>query len=317
MVLLKQCLLVLAFLGGFFASATSAISQESRAALVIGNSNYNHLPRLRNPANDAETIATALSNLGFTVFLASDLTQSELVKALAVYAEKSSTADVSLVYYAGHSAALGTQNLIFPTDFNPNNQQHISSLVKLSDVTALMQNGAGTNILLFDACQEPLTLDTSTGQIALQSLSPQNPPVGTLISYASTPGHAAHDGNGHHSIFAGALLDNLATPDVDIEKTLRLVRRDVIRNSQGVQVPQTNSSLITEFFLYPTVVQNTAKTLQNALMQNGFSQKPILSSIASGVLQPPQTPEISDEQMILRDILCAKLSPPRPAICSK
>lgn len=314
---LKPFLLMAAFLAGVFGYPTPIAAQESRTALVIGNSDYHNLPRLRNPANDAETIASALSNLGFTVFLASNLSQSELVRAVAIYADKSKTADVSLVYYAGHSAALGSQNLIFPIDFNPANQQHISSLVRLSDITALMQNGAGTNILLFDACQEPLTLDTPSGRIALRALTPQVPPVGTLISYASAPGAAAHDGTGHHSIFAGALLDNLAAPDVDIEKTLRLVRRDVIRNSQGAQVPQTSSSLITEFFLYPTRAENTTKTLQNTLLQSGFAQKPILSKIALGVASPDDTSSLSDEQVILRDVLCAKITAPRPAICSK
>lgn len=75
------------------------------------------------------------------------------------------------------------------------------------------------------------------------------PPVGTLISYASALGHAIHDGSGQHSLFTGVLLDNLDQPDIDIEQTLRRV---FTHNSQGVQVTQTRSSLVTDFFFYPT-----------------------------------------------------------------
>ncbi len=289
--------------------------------MVIGNSDYIVLPQLRNPESDSETLSTALANLGFTVYLANNLKHTELLHALVVYADKAKQADVSLIYYAGHSAAVGSQNLIFPIDFAPQNHQQLNALVKLSDITSLMQSGAQTNIILFDACQEPIVLQTQTGEIPLRSLSPPAPPVGTLISYASSAGHAAHDGLGHHSLFTGALLDNLAQPDIDIEQTLRRVRRDVARNSQGTQVPQTISSLVSDFYFYPTRPRNSAQSLQNALLHSGFGEKPILTKIASGVdtpnvATPPITP-LDAKNAILRDVLCAKLSPPRPSICQK
>lgn len=300
------------------AQASITAAQETRIALVIGNSDYIHLPHLRNPEGDAKTLSTALSNLGFTVYLANNLNHAELLTALAIYAEKSKQSDVSLIYYAGHSAALAQQNLIFPVDFDPKNQQQLGALVRLSDLTSLMQTGSRTNLILFDACQESITFQTELGEIPLRSLSPPAPPVGTLISYASSPGHAAHDGLGHHSLFTGALLDNLAQPDIDIEQTLRHVRRDVTRNSQGTQVPQTSSSLVTDFYFYPTRPVKTGKSLQSALLHSGFGGKPILKNIASGVQTPinePETPVVDTERTILRDVLCANLSPPLPAIC--
>jgi uncharacterized caspase-like protein len=303
-----------------FLQASSTVAQEDRIALVIGNSDYANLPRLRNPENDSETLSTALSNLGFTVYLANNLKHAEFLRALSIYANKAKNADVSLIYYAGHSAALGQQNLIFPVDFNPQDQQQLAALVKLSDITALMQNGPHTNIILFDACQEPITFKTLAGDIPLQTLSPTVPPVGTLISYASALGHAAHDGIGQHSLFAGALLDNLAQPDIDIEQTLRRVRRDVTRNSQGIQVPQTSSSLVGDFFFYPTRPYDSTQSLQNALLHNGFGEKPILDNIASGVKTPPMDQSSfgsATEKAILRDVLCANLAPPRPKVCEK
>jgi uncharacterized caspase-like protein len=297
-----------------------AVAQEDRIALVIGNSDYIHLPRLRNPEGDAETLSFALSNLGFTVYLANNLNHAELLRALAIYTDKAKDADVSLIYYGGHSAALAQQNLIFPIDFDPQNQQQLSALVKLNDLTELMQAGSRTNIILFDACQEPITFQTASGKKPLRALSPPAPPVGTLISYASAPGFAAHDGSGRHSLFTGALLDNLAQPDIDIEQALRLVRRDVTRNSQGTQVPQTSSSLVTDFYFYPTRVVDAKVSLQNALLHSGFGEKPILNNIASGVKipnHPAESAPTNTERTILRDVLCSNLSPPLPSICIK
>ena len=306
-------LTLLAFSCLFFAMPSFA--QERRVALVIGNSDYTALPELRNPENDAQTLSATLANLGFTVYLANNLKQSELIAAFATYSLKAKNADVSLIYYAGHSAALDDQNLIFSTDFDPNNSGEIPYLITLSDITDLMANGVGTQLIFFDACQEPMTIKTSGGNIKLRAITPKVPPVGTLISYASASGFAAHDGLGNHSLFTGALLDNLSMPDIDIEQTLRHVRRDVIRNSQGAQIPQTSSSLVSAFFLYPTETTNTSTSLQNALLQNGFSQKPILSDIASGITTPKKTQGLTGKQALLRDSLCEKIAPPRPKIC--
>lgn len=311
----KAKILITVFLATLGIASNLTFAQEQRMALVIGNSQYQNLPQLRNPANDAETMSKALANLGFTVFLANNLKHSELVRALGIYSKKSQKADISLIYFAGHGAALGNQNLMFPIDFDPKNSQHLDALVKLSDVSKLMQNGSRTNVIFFDACQEPLTLQTPGGQIDLKAVTPNVPPIGTLISYASATGSAAHDGSGNHSIFTGALLDNLGRPDTDIETMLRLVRRDVIQNSQGTQVPQTSSALVSEFMFYPTQNKSLNTSLQTALTQNGFSQKPILNKVSNGLTAPVETQKFSTEQLILRDVLCKKLSAPLPQIC--
>ena len=46
--------------------ASLELSAQRRVALVIGNGAYQHLPRLENPANDAQLIATTLQSDGFS-----------------------------------------------------------------------------------------------------------------------------------------------------------------------------------------------------------------------------------------------------------
>ena len=60
-----RILIVMSFmLAGMLAHPTWA---SERVALVIGNSDYDHVSRLANPANDASDIGAALARLGFAV----------------------------------------------------------------------------------------------------------------------------------------------------------------------------------------------------------------------------------------------------------
>ncbi|PWT92127.1 MAG: hypothetical protein C5B56_02755, partial [Proteobacteria bacterium] len=71
--------------------------------------------------------------------------------------------------------------------------------------------------------------------------------AGTLISFSTQPGNTAADGRGSNSPFTKALLQHVATPNVDVLAMLRQVRRDVMAETGERQIPWDNSSLIDEF----------------------------------------------------------------------
>ena len=64
-----------------------------------------------------------------------------------------------------------------------------------------------------------------------------------LVAYAAKHGELAVDGEGEHSPFAVALLQRIATPNVEINKLFRLVRDDVMEATAGRQEPYTYGSL--------------------------------------------------------------------------
>ena len=76
-------------------------------------------------------------------------------------------------------------------------------------------------------------------------------PAGTYIAYAAQPGASAYEGGGLHSPFTAALLAQMARPPQSIEETFRKVRIDVIRETNGLQVPWTRSSLVRRASLTP------------------------------------------------------------------
>src|SRR5437667_11749050 len=78
---------------------------ESRLALVIGQSAYKSVPALPNPINDAKAVAQMLTDSGFEVSTASDLSQSQIRDQLSEFAGKVASKggdSIALVFYAGH-----------------------------------------------------------------------------------------------------------------------------------------------------------------------------------------------------------------------
>src|ERR1700730_2414375 len=99
-------LLMRAFLGIVLTVwLTSMVSQsafaEKRVALVIGNSSYQNVARLGNPANDATAMTETLKGAGYDLLESRrDLKISEMRRVFRDFANRSRDADVAVVYYA-------------------------------------------------------------------------------------------------------------------------------------------------------------------------------------------------------------------------
>src|SRR5437868_13432043 len=94
----------------------AAQSQESRIALVIGNSAY-QAGALATPANDAGLIAQTLQAAGFDVVGARDLDEDSLRHTFRDFVDKASSAGpdtVAVVYFAGHGLQLEGENYLVP-----------------------------------------------------------------------------------------------------------------------------------------------------------------------------------------------------------
>ncbi len=89
---------------------------------MIGNSNYQHTQKLKNPINDATAIAASLKRLNFEVVAANDVTIESLAGVLSTFVDKLNGADVGLFYYAGHGISFKGKNFIVPVDAKLSNQ---------------------------------------------------------------------------------------------------------------------------------------------------------------------------------------------------
>jgi hypothetical protein len=73
--------------------------------------------------------------------------------------------------------------------------------------------------------------------------------VGTLIGFSTQPGNVAADGAGRNSPYAEALLRYMETPGKDISGVLISVRNDVLKDTEGKQVPWEHTSLTGQVYL--------------------------------------------------------------------
>ena len=76
--------ILFAFVLVLFGASTAALA-EGRVALVIGNSSYQDIAPLKNPRNDAELMASTLSDVGFEVVVALDVDRRGMARAVRAF----------------------------------------------------------------------------------------------------------------------------------------------------------------------------------------------------------------------------------------
>jgi uncharacterized caspase-like protein len=228
--------------------AGRAQAAEGRLALVIGNGAYKEMP-LRNPANDAAAVAQKLRQLGFEVTLARDAGQAEMRRAFAGFADRLGPESTGLLFYAGHGLQVRGRNYLVPVDAAVSSEARVvMEAIDLDLVLDRMaQSGARVNVAILDACRNNPFERSMRG--AAPGLAQLVAPEGLLVAYATAPGRMAQDGDGEHGLYTGALLRHIDRPGLKIEDVLKRVRADVVRASDGQQVPWESSSLVGDLYL--------------------------------------------------------------------
>src|SRR5271166_4973219 len=90
---------------------------QKRIALVIGNSAYQRVPQLPNPANDATAMSDMLKAAKFDlVQLKLDVKATDMRRALRDFSDDARDADVAIIYFAGHGVEIEGTNYLIPTD---------------------------------------------------------------------------------------------------------------------------------------------------------------------------------------------------------
>jgi hypothetical protein len=211
-------------------------------ALVIGNAAYPGSGRLDNPVNDANAISQKLRSMGFTVTTVTDANRQKLVQSMAQFRRTAASADISLLYYAGHGVQIFGTNYILPTDVDQTDPaQATIQGVSLNSVVENFLPGK-TKLVFLDACRDNALQRTNDRSVS-KGLAPISAAEGTLISYATKDGQTAADGVGSkNSPFTQALLEHLNDPQ-DIAVVLRKVRERVMKITGGKQQPWEYGSL--------------------------------------------------------------------------
>ena len=250
-------------------------SGERRIALVIGNSNYRYVTPLRNPRQDAEDMTAALQEIGFEVLAGYDLDGDALDDLTARFAREADGADLALTYYSGHALQYAGKNLLVPVDGRLEDRYSLRSLIELDQ---LVQDTGGARklaVIIVDACRDDPLAGRQTAMGGTRSLAvskglaqPGFIPPRTVISYATSPGMVAYDGNGRNSPYVAALLRHIKTPGVKVQDMFAAVTGDVAKETEEAQRPSIYNTLDAEaVYLVPGAPEPTG--LELAQMTRG------------------------------------------------
>jgi uncharacterized caspase-like protein len=259
--------------------APDVASAESRVALVIGQSAYRAVPALPNAENDGKRMAELLGNAGFDVTSAPDLAQNDMRQTISDFAAKvaaSGPDTVALVFYAGHGLQIDGENYLVPVDVDPKREADIPlQAVRLNDLmNTLGALPTRMRIITLDACRNnPFPVLNHTTGHGLAIVDTKAGTSGSFISFSTSPGAEAEDGNGADSPYTTAVLAVGKEPNLPIEEAFKRVRVAVNRSTDGRQVPWESSSLTSDFKFFPGDTGSS---------QNAVAPKPAATAARSG-----------------------------------
>jgi uncharacterized caspase-like protein len=295
----------------------AAVGQEmgQRIALIVGNSAYEDVTQLDNPASDARAMAATLRDTGFDVTLLLDADQRTLNTAIAEFGRSLRDAGrdaTGLFYYAGHGVQSFGTNYLVPVDATLKNAADLTLVgVPAEAVLRQMQSARNiTNIVILDACRDnPFEAVPDMND---NGLAEMKAPTGTYLAYSTAPGSVALDGLDGNSPFTRALLSHIPRPGLPIEQVFKQVRVDVLDATGGRQVPWDTSSLTGAFSFVPAAPapppKSDAELAWDAVRDTGDPLQVLLFLRAF-----PDSPFAGDARKMINALMVSELSPPAPS----
>jgi Caspase domain len=254
-----------------------AAAAEARAALVIGNGAY-PFARLANPANDATDIATALRGSGFEVSLRTDVDQQAMQESIRWLGQKlKQTGGIGLFFFAGHAIQMNGENYLIPIIDGIRGEEDIKrKAVLAAEAVDAMSAGANKlNIVILDACRNnPLDGSVTRGLSRIDSNASQ------FVSFSTSPGSVALDGDGRNSPYTKHLKAAIGVADINIEQTFKLALKGVYQETHGLQTPWISSSFFGDFVFRQENPPARAKPSSAVVPQQPvFTKMPVLAGV--------------------------------------
>ncbi len=224
-----------------------------RVALVIGNGDYGTKASfLVNPRKDAVDVAEALKRIGFDeVVVLTDQSVNQMTDALRAFKILADSAEIAVIYYAGHGLEAGGVNYLVPVGAGLTDIRDAPLNLVTLDLLRSSVSGAGSlSLIILDACRDnPFPqLASSTRSLSptrgLGRASAAPSSRNEVVAYAAADGQRAQDGpaNGN-SPYAKELIEALeATPRLPLSSLLGRVRDRVWNSTDGLQTPHQYGS---------------------------------------------------------------------------
>lgn len=201
-------------------------------ALLIGNNDYQHLPKLQTAINDVRAIGDILrERYGFQVTVVEDATRYQILSELNKLRETLTSDDNLLIYYAGHGVLdeVNMRGQWLPVDAEPDSNANWISNVAITDILNVIK--ARQVLLVADSCYSGALTRSAMAHLKVgltekerinwfkAMLEKRSRTV--LTSGGLKP--VLDAGGGRHSVFAKSFIDVL-NANVEIMEGQRLFR---------------------------------------------------------------------------------------------
>lgn len=255
---MRYLFVLICFMSLSVGMVSAVAAADKRVALIIGNSTYMHAGDLANPRNDAEDVARSFERVGFKVIKGLDLSKQSMNRLIRTFARSLRGAQIGAFFYAGHGIQVDGKNYLVPVDAKLEDATGFDfELLRVDVIQRAMERTTSSNLIFLDACRNnPLARNLAramgTRGVSIgRGLATIDSGVGTLISFSTQPGNVALDGTGRNSPYAAALAKFLDRPGDNISDILINVRKDVMRATNGRQIPWEHTALTDQIVFVP------------------------------------------------------------------
>ena len=280
-----------------------------RLALVVGNSAYQNVSPLINPANDATDIAQKLKSLGFEVLVATNADQARMVSLLQEFKGRLTREHAALIFFAGHGVTVNNESFLLPVDvpaeIDLDEKGDLRAeavhrhLVSMASVLSPL-DASKIGIVFLDACRTNAAQpELSLRVVSLQTnravrimrgtgsmeIKPSPYSAGVFRAYATQLDNVASDGKGRNSPFTKALLKHMSTKGISIQELMIRVRKSVMEETANKQIPWEEAALNESFYFVAPTTPPTSTSQQGAPPAKSAASPG--RSTARGAVRPP------------------------------
>ena len=232
-------------------------NMANRRALVIGNDTYKSVAKLLNAREDARTMASNLTSVGYQVTLKLDLNEKEMKAALRTFANQVQGGDEVLFFFAGHGVQLGSTNYLLPTDIVGGSEAQVrDEAIQLQRVLDDMAGKkAKFTLAMIDACRDN-PFKSSGRAIGGRGLAPTTAATGQMVIFSAGTGQQALDklsdfDKNKNSLFTRVFVEEMQKSSESIDRVVKNVRNrvaDIAKSFGHEQVPAIYDQVLGDFY---------------------------------------------------------------------
>ena len=232
-------------------------TMANRKALVIGNDSYKSVAKLLNAREDARTMASNLTSVGYQVTLKLDLNEKEMKAAMRNFAGQVQGGDEVLFFFAGHGVQLGATNYLLPTDIGGESEAQVrdESIQLQRILDDMSERKAKFTLAMIDACRDN-PFKSSGRAIGGRGLAPTTAATGQMVIFSAGTGQQALDklnnaDKNKNGLFTRVFVQEMQKPNQSIDRVVKNVRNQVAELAKSVgheQVPAIYDQVLGDFY---------------------------------------------------------------------